>query len=59
MKENKGSFYIGYVGNKRSENKFIEPFLNLDAIWFYNVSLGSFLCNQYHTHKEMMHLVLF
>ncbi len=32
MKENKGCFYIGYEGNKRSENKFIEPFLNLDGI---------------------------
>ncbi len=32
MKENKGCFYIGYVGNKRSENKLLEPFLNLDGI---------------------------
>jgi len=32
MKENKSNFYFGYPGNKRSENKLLEPYLNLDGI---------------------------
>ncbi len=32
MKQNKGCFYTGYVGNKRSENPLLEPYLNLNGI---------------------------
>ena len=32
MKENKSNFYFGYPGNKRSENKLLEPYLKLDDI---------------------------
>ena len=32
MKENKSNFYFGYPGNKRSENKLLEPYLSLEGI---------------------------